>query len=127
MKLKLIMTVSLFAASPVIAHAQQNGSAAKAPKPTMADVQKLVHTISGDKAKLAAYCDMGKLQSQMEQAEQRKDTKAVQALGAKADSLAQQLGPDYTRVMDGLDDVDPSSAEGRRLTAVFEPLFRQCK
>ena len=129
MNLKLVMAISLSpcAAIPAVAYAQQNGPAAKAPRPTMADVQKLVQTISSDKAKVQAYCDMGKVLAQMDQAEQKKDTKAAKALGAKADSLAQQLGPDYTRVMNGLEDLDPNSAEGKRLTAVFEPLFKQCK
>jgi hypothetical protein len=127
MNLKLVMAVSLFAATPMIAHAQKDGPAANAPKPTLADAQKLVQTISSDKAKLKAYCDMGKLQEQMEQADQKKDNKALEALGAKADSLAQQIGPDYAKVMDGLDEVDPNSAEGKRFTAVFDPLVKQCK
>ena len=47
--------------------------------------------IGSDKAKLKAYCDIGKLQEQMESAEQKNDTKALDALGAKADSLADKL------------------------------------
>ena len=97
LKLVMVISLSLYAAIPAVAYAQQNGPAAKAPKPTMADVQKLVQTISSDKAKVQAYCDMGKVLAQMDQAEQKKDTKAAKALGAKADSLAQQLGSDYTR------------------------------
>lgn len=127
MNLKLVMAVSLFAVIPMMAHAQQNAPAAKAPKPTIADVQKLVQTINGDRAKVQAYCDMGKVLAQIDQAEQKKDAKAIKALGAKADSLTQQLGPDYSRIMDGLDDIDPNSAEGKRFTALFEPIYRQCK
>jgi hypothetical protein len=124
MNLKLVVAASLFVAIPTVASAQQNQPA---PKPTMADVQKLVQTISGDKAKLKAYCDIGKLQEQMDQAEQKKDTKTVEALGTKADALAKQLGPDYEKVMGGLDEIDPNSAEGKRYTAMFEPLFKQCR
>jgi hypothetical protein len=128
MNLKLVMAVSLsLCAIPAVVYAQQNGPATKAPKPAMADVQKLVQTINSDKAKVQAYCEMGKVLGQMDQAEQKKDTRATKALSAKADSLAQQLGPDYTRVMNGLEDLDPNSAEGRRLTTAFEPLFKQCK
>ena len=58
----------------MIAYAQNNDSAEKAPKPTMADAQKLAQMISSDKVKLKAYCDMGKLQEQMEQAATRKRT-----------------------------------------------------
>jgi hypothetical protein len=127
MNLKLVMTVSLCVAIPMVAQAQQNGPAAKVPKPSTADVQKLVQSIGGDPAKLKTYCEVGKLQDQMDQAEQKKDTKAVAALGAKADNLGKQLGPDYERVMAGLESTDPNSAEGKRYTALFQPLFKQCK
>ena len=36
------------------------------PKPTLADVQNLVQTISRDKTKLQAYCKLGKLPDQMQ-------------------------------------------------------------
>jgi hypothetical protein len=127
MNLKLVMAVSLFAAVPMIAYAQKNGPAAKDPKPTMADTQKLVQMISSDQAKLKAYCDMGKLEEQMDQAEQKNDNKALEALSAKADSLSQQIGPDYAKVMHGLEEVDPDSAEGKQFTAVFDSLIKQCK
>ena len=128
MNLKLVVAVSLFAAVPMVAFAQKDGPAAKVPKPTIADAQKLVQTVSGDKAKLQAYCDMGKLQDQMEQAEKKKDNKALEALGAKADSLAQQIVREDAKViMDGLEEVDPNSAEGKQYTAVFATLIKQCK
>jgi hypothetical protein len=127
MNLKLLVAVPLFAAIPVFAWAQSDGQANKAPKPTIADAQKLVQLISGDKAKQQAYCEIGKLQDQMEKAEQKNDTKALDALGAKADSLAQQIGPEYAKVMDGLEEVDPNSAEGKQYTAIFAALVKQCK
>ena len=49
------------------------------------------------------------------------------ALRVKIDSLEQRFGPDYRRVMDGLGEVDPNSAEGQKLSEVFEPLQEQCK
>ena len=127
MNLKLVMAVSLFAVVPIIAYAQNNNSAEKAPKPTMADAQKLAQMISSDKAKLKAYCDMGKLQEQMEQADQKKDDNALEALSAKVDSLTQQIGPEYVKVMEGLEEIDPNSAEGKRFDAVFNSLTKQCK
>jgi hypothetical protein len=127
MKPKLAMAVLLFASAPMCAHAQQNNSAGPPPKPTAADVQKLVQTIGGDKTKLKAYCDMGKVLARLDQAEQKKDSNTVKTLGAKADSLAEQLGPDYERVMDGLNQVDPNSAEGKRMSVLFEPIYRQCR
>jgi hypothetical protein len=129
MNLKLLMAVSLFAAMPIVAFAQQKNAAPppSAPKPTVATVQKVVQMISGDKAKVQAYCEIGKLQDQMEQASKKKDNKTLEALGAKVDTLAQQIGPDYVKVMDGLDQVDPNSAEGKQFAGVFEPLDKQCK
>jgi hypothetical protein len=129
MTLKIVVTVALLAAFPIVAQAQQKppAPAANMPKPTAADIQKLVQTISADKAKVKTYCDIGGLQDQMDQAEKKKDTKTLQALGAKVDELTKQLGPDYEKVMGGLDQVDPNSAEGKKFTALFEPLFKQCK
>jgi hypothetical protein len=127
MNLKLIVAVTLFAVAPTISYAQKNAPPAPAPKPSMADVQKLVQTISADPAKLKAYCDMGKVQEQMEPAMKKNDKKTIDALGAKIDALSQQIGPDYIKVMDGLDSVDPSSAEGKKFGALFDPLIKQCK
>ena len=129
MNLKLVVAVSLFAALPMVAYAQQKNAPPppSAPKPTLAAVQKVVQMISGDKAKLQAYCDIGKLQEQMEAAYKKKDNKTGEALGAKIEALGQQIGPDYVKMMDGLDQVDPNSAEGKQFAAVFDPLDKQCK
>ena len=127
MNCKLVIAVALVAIIPVVASAQTDGADTKVPKPTIADAQKLVQMISSDKAKLKAYCDIGKLQEQMESAYQKNDTKALDALGAKADSLAEQIGPEYAKLVDGLEEVDPNSAEGQQFTAVFDTLHKQCK
>jgi len=97
------------------------------PKPTLADVQNLVQTISRDKTKLQAYCKLGKLPDQMQKAEDRNDTKGVDALVAKADPLAQQIGPEYLKIVEGLEHVDPSSAEGQSFATVFNSLREKCK
>ena len=36
------------------------------------------------------------------------------------------MGPDYIRVTDGLGDLNPTSPEGQKFSAVFEPLRKQC-
>jgi hypothetical protein len=89
MNLKLVMAVSLFAAIPVLDWRKKDEPATKAPMRTVEDAQKLVRTISSDRAKLKAYCDMGKLQEQMDQAEQNNDHEALEILDAKIDSLSQ--------------------------------------
>jgi hypothetical protein len=63
----------------------------------------------------------------MEEAEERNDMKERDALGVKIGSLEQQFGPDYRRVMEGLQEVEPNSAEGQKLREIFEPLQEQCK
>ena len=127
MRLKLFVSVAIFVTASNAAFAQKGDAENQAPKPTIEDAQKLVDTIRGDKTKLKAYCELGKLHEQIEKAEEKNDTKEMDALVAKLDSLEQQVGPDYIRVMDGLGDVDPSSAEGQKFTAVLGPLHKQCK
>ena len=78
MNLNLVVVVSLFAAVPMIAYVRKDGPAAEAPKLTMTDVQKLFQTISSDPAKLKDYRDMGKLQEQMQQAEEKEDSRAIE-------------------------------------------------
>jgi hypothetical protein len=124
MNLKLVVAVLVFAA-PAIGHAQTGSP--PPPKPTMADVKKVVQEISSDKNKLQAYCAMGALNEQMAQADAKKDNKTLEALSQKLDSLSQTLGPDYIAMMEGLDQVDENSPEGKAISAAFDPLDQQCK
>jgi hypothetical protein len=118
MPLKFLLAAALFVAVPIVAFAQS--------KPTIEDAQKLVEKISSDKGKLKAYCEIGKLHEQLDNAEDKGDAQEFEALVAKLDSLEQQMGPDYIKVTDGLGDVDPNSAEGQKFSAAFEPLRKQC-
>ena len=127
MRLKLFVAVTIFVTASNAAFAQNDDPANQAPKPTLADAQKVVQTISSDKTKLQAYCELGKLQDQMEKAEEGNDTKAVDALVAKADALGQQIGPEYLRIVEGLEEVDPNSAEGQKFAGVFNALHEKCK
>ena len=124
MKLKLLAAVSAIALLPTIAIAQPKAPAA--PKPTVADVQKVAKMIQTDKAKTAAYCQLAKLEEDMSKAEEAKDNKKVEELGKKADALAAKLGPDYAKLMAGLETVEPESADGKKLAAAFEQLEKLC-
>jgi hypothetical protein len=115
----------LLGALPLSAEAQQPPPAG--PKPTKADVQKVVQIISADKAKLAVYCKLAALDDQMAQADQAKDTKKLDELGKQADDLQKGLGPEYLRLTAGLEQVDPQSKEGRDLLADFDALDKTCK
>ena len=127
MNLKLVLVVTLIAATPLVAFAQKDDPVDHVPKPSIQDAQKVVQTISNDKIKLQAYCEIGKLQEEIEKAEEKNDTKTIEALGAKIDNLEQQVGPEYARIMDGLEQVDPNSSEGQKFAAVFNPLHEKCK
>jgi mevalonate kinase len=118
------MAVTILTTASIATFAQKDDPP---PEPTVEDAQKVVQAISSDKDKLQAYCELGKLQEQMEEAESKKDTKTIDELIAKADSLEQQVGPDYSRLLDGLDQLDPNSAEGQKYTAVFDTLQEKCK
>ena len=127
MRLKLFVAVTIMVTTSIAAFAQKDQPDNLAPKPNIEEAQKLIQAITSDKTKLQAYCEIGQLQNQIDKAEEKNDSKALYALFAKLDSLEQQVGSDYTRIMGGLGEVDPSSAEGQKFTAVFEPLHKQCK
>ncbi|HEY1541401.1 MAG TPA: hypothetical protein VGG01_03235 [Xanthobacteraceae bacterium] len=127
MNLKLVIAASLLAATPALAQGQMSGPPPKAaPKPTVAQVQKVLADIGHDKAKVATYCQLNKVNQQMSQVDE-KDQKKMETLGNQADALMQKLGPDYAKVMEGLDSVDENSAEGKQFAALFQPLDAQCK
>ncbi len=126
MTLKIFVAAALFVVVPIFSFAQSDKPNVQSAKPTIEDARRLVETISSDKDKLKAYCEIGKLREQLDNAEEKGDAKEFEELVAKLDSLEQQMGPDYIRVMDGLGDVDPDSAEGQKFSAVLEPLRKQC-
>jgi hypothetical protein len=124
MNLKLIAAISALVAIPALAHAQQGGPPPSVP--TKADVQKVVQIISSDNAKTQVYCDLGKLNDQMQAADQKNDSKTVEALGKQADVLVDKLGPEYSKMLDGLDQVDPNSSEAKELISILSGLDKLC-
>jgi hypothetical protein len=127
MNLKLLPVVTILAAAPFVAFAQKDDPADHAPKPTLADAQKVVQTISNDESKLQTYCELGKLEDETAKAEDVNDAKAVEALVSKAEALAQQIGPEYVKLVEGLELIDPKSAEGEKFAAVLSGLDDKCK
>jgi hypothetical protein len=123
--LKRVAAIFVLIAAPVLAYGQQGGPP-QAPKPTKADVQKVVQIISSDKAKVQSYCDLKKLYDQMGAAYQKNDSKTADALGKKADALAGKLGPEYSKMMDGLAEVDQNSTEGKGYESILSGLDKLC-
>src|SRR5262249_22596995 len=108
MNLKLIVAILAAAAVPLCALAQAPSppkaskaskpakpakSAPAAPATAVEAAQKVVKTISGDKAKTQSYCDIGKLGRQIEDAEQKKDMNKIDELTKTIDQTATKLGP----------------------------------
>jgi hypothetical protein len=123
MKLKLVAAIFALAI-PALAHAQQDGS--NPPKPTKADAQKVVQIITSDKVKMQAYCDFYKLEGEVTAAAQKNDTKTLEALSKQAQSLVGKLGPEYFKLMDGLERVDPTSSEGKEFMSILSELDKNC-
>jgi hypothetical protein len=125
MKLKLVAAISALAAIPALAHAQQGGPQPKVPKPTKADAQNVVRIVTTDKAKTQAYCDLTKLEGQVK-AVQQTDTKTVETLTKQAEALIDTLGPEYFKLMDGLEQVDPKSSEAKEFMSILSELDKRC-
>jgi hypothetical protein len=90
---------------------------------TKADAQKVVEIISGDKAKTQSYCDLTKLDEQIKQAKEKKDSKTVNELSQKLDLLEERLGPEYVALMDGLEDIDPKSDVAQQIESILDDLY----
>ena len=124
MKLKLIAVISALAI-PALAHAQQGGPQSNVPKPTKADAQNVIQIVTSDKAKTQAYCDLTKLYDQLK-AVQQNDTKTVETLTNQASALIYKLGPEYLKLMDGLEQVDRKSSDAKEFMSILSELDKRC-
>ncbi len=118
MTLKSIAAVLAIVVLPLAAPAQA--------APTKAQAQQVVKMISGDKAKVKIYCEMSKLGDQIDAADKKKDTKTVEALSKKMDAMTAQLGPDYAKLMEGLQGMKPDSKQAQEIGDVMDGLDKQC-
>jgi hypothetical protein len=121
---KLLAAISALAAIPVLAHAQQGGP--QPTKPTKADAQNVVQIITSDKVKTQAYCDLAKLEGQVKAVPQNSDAKTVETLTKQAEVLIDKLGPEYFKLMDGLERVDPKSSEAKEFMSILSELDKGC-
>jgi len=93
---------------------------------TKADAQKVLKIISGDRAKTRVYCQMAKLGDQMEQANEKGDSKQFDKLFQKMYELGKKLGPEYAAMIDGLQDIDPESEVGHEISSTLDALDNLC-
>jgi hypothetical protein len=146
MTLNLFIASLLVAAMSICAQAQapQSIQSPQAPKATQAPkapkaakgskeettkvaaAQKVVKTISADKAKTQTYCDIGKLGDQIQEADKKGDMKKIDELNSKMGELATKLGPDYVALIGALDDIDPDSKEAHDIGSALASLDKLC-
>ena len=122
MNLKYVVAAVAIIALPVCAQAQKPG----AMKATNADAQKVVKMLGADKAKVQVYCSMAKLSDQMEEADKKKDAKKADTLAKQMDEMSAKLGPEYVKLMDGLQEMNPDSKEGKEIGTTLEGLDKLC-
>ena len=125
MKLKLVAAIFALAI-PALAHAEQSRPQPTVPKPTKADAEKVIQIITSDKVKTQAYCDLTKLEGQVKALQQNTDTKRAETLTKQAEALIDKLGPEYFKLMDGLERVDPKSSEAKEFTSILSELDKGC-
>ena len=126
MLLKTLIGVAIFAGTTVAAVGQEEPTN-QTPKPTLADVQHLAEMISSDKSKLRAYCELGKLHDETRQAVEYNDTNVIAAVTAKTNAFEEQLGLEYDKVLNGVDQIDFSSEEGQRIATILYTLQQKCE
>jgi hypothetical protein len=119
--LRVILTIFVIAAAP---YAQAQTPAPT--KVTKADAQKVLKIISGDRAKTRVYCQMAKLGDQMEQANEKGDSKKFDKLFQKMYELGKKLGPEYGAMIDALQDIDPESEVGHEISSTLDALDNLC-
>jgi len=88
--------------------------------------KNVVQIIGSDSAKTLAYCDLSKLSDQIAAAQQTNDTNAVETLTKQADALVANLGPEYSKMIEKLGEVDLTSSKGSELSAIILGLDKLC-
>jgi hypothetical protein len=126
MHLKALTAVGIFSIIAVAASAQ-DGPGNQVPKARLPGVQHLAGMITSDNSKLRAYCELGGIHDQMQQALDNQDANAIDALIVKSDALEQQLGPEYDEVIEGLEQIDFNTIEGQQIADVFKTLQEKCE
>ena len=116
---RLIVAISVMSAMPVYAQAQD-------PNPLVTAARIVADTISSDPAKIETYCAIGKLSDEIEDANEKKDSKTAYELTQKMKDLEERLGPEYVHFMNGLQNIDPESDDGVEIEATLRALNRSC-
>ena len=117
----LIIGILVVSMVPLYADAQQPNTAK-----LKADAQKVVSIIRADKAKTQVYCEINDLGEQIGEADQKREDIKVEALSRQVTELEKKLGPEYSALVNDLNNVDPNSLEGREINSILAPLDDSC-
>jgi predicted ribosome quality control (RQC) complex YloA/Tae2 family protein len=117
----LIVAILVISTAPLYAQAQQPDMAK-----LKADAQKVISSISVDKAKLEAYCEVTELGGQAVEAAQEKNEKKADALIQRIDELEKILGSEYPALFNALYDADPNSKDVQDILSMFAMLDQSC-
>ena len=121
MNLMLIVAILAISAVPVYAQEQQPNA-----EKLKADAQNVFKIISGDKLKIQTYCKIADLSDQVDAAVERQDTKKAQELSQEAEELQRKLGPEFTALADGLQDMNLNSQDAREIGSILGKLDELC-
>jgi len=122
MRVKLLVLIFAFCFGVDLAQGQR---VARATKLTTAEIEKIVQLVSTDKTKTQFYCELTKINEQINQ-EKTKDYAAIRRLQNRADELEEKIGPEFVKFMDSLDDADESTLEGKELVDTLDKLDNLC-
>ena len=113
-----IVAILITGTLPLYAQAQQPNAAELA--------QKVVGVIAGNKTKTQTYCQVLDLSDELDQVDQRKDSKKAEDLSQKINELQKNLGPEYLALLEATLDVDPNSKDGQEIVSIFNKLDSSC-
>lgn len=83
---------------------------------------KTFEAVGNDAAKLKVYCEMSKVMSSADAAD---DSKAEE-LDKQMDSFMKQLGPEFQTAFEAGADLDPESEDGKTYDAAMDKLDGKC-
>ena len=117
----LIVAILLISTAPLYAHRQQQNVAK-----LKADARNLVGIIGSNKAKIQTYCQIEDLTEQLDQAVEKRDTKAAKALVGRIAELTKKMGPEFAALVDIEKRVDLNSPDGQEIASIVASLGESC-
>jgi hypothetical protein len=125
MYVKLVVAILLIASAPVCAQAQNPGTA----KVSEGDAQKAATISSSDKVKTKTFCNIQKLAGQIQKAQkanEKKDSKTLDQMLQKIETMEKTLGPEYIALIEGIQDIVEKDELRAEFSSAFVALVRLC-